>query len=115
MSRTPDEVLNHHMAALSSGDIDAIMEDYADNAVLIMQNGVVSGTQELTKHFSTPSKILTADTKLEILYKKCIGNIAFLVWKAQNDNFNVPIASDTFVIENGKILSQTFVILVEKK
>lgn len=115
MSRTTEQVLMHHMAALSSKDITAIMEDYADDAVLIMQSGIVSGTQDLTKHFSTPSKILTSDTKLEIIDKKCIGNIAFLVWKAQNDNFNVPIASDTFVIENGKILSQTFVILVEKK
>lgn len=115
MTKTPEQVLSHHMDALLKGDVEAVMQDYADDAVLITQNGIIKGTEALTKNFSTPSKILTPDTKLEIIDKKCVGNIAFIVWKAENDNFNVPIASDTFVIENGKILSQTFVILVVKK
>lgn len=115
MSKTVEQVLIHHLVSLGSGDIDATMEDYADDAVLITPQEIVKGTEALKVHFTKSLKILPPSSKVETIDKKCEGNIAFIVWKAENDNFSIPFASDTFVIENGKIVSQTFVAIVNKK
>ena len=35
MTRTPQEVFQHHVEALGAGDLDGIVEDYSDDAVFI--------------------------------------------------------------------------------
>ena len=35
MARTPQEIFGHHATALIAGDIDGIVEDYADDALFI--------------------------------------------------------------------------------
>ena len=35
MTRTPEEIFQHHAEALGAGDLDGIVADYADNAVFI--------------------------------------------------------------------------------
>ena len=43
MTRTPEEVFAHHAQALGAGDLDEIVADYADNAVLISPPGIKRG------------------------------------------------------------------------
>jgi hypothetical protein len=114
MSKTVEQYLTT-LVSLGKGDVAATMEDYDQNAVLITPQEVISGTQALTVHFTKSAKILPPDSKVEMIDKKCVGNVAFVVWKAENDNFSIPFASDTFVIENEKIVSQTFVAIINKK
>jgi hypothetical protein len=35
MTRTPEEVFQHHVQALGAGDLDEIVADYTDDAVFI--------------------------------------------------------------------------------
>ena len=35
MARTPQEVFDHHVQALGAGDLDEIVVDYSDDAILI--------------------------------------------------------------------------------
>ena len=39
MTRTPEEVFSHHAQALGAGDLDEIVADYADDAVLHLARG----------------------------------------------------------------------------
>src|SRR5690348_9859931 len=50
-SRSTEETINHHMQSISSGNVDAIMGDYAENAVLIDGNGVAKGKAAIRKLF----------------------------------------------------------------
>ena len=43
MARTPQEVFQHHAEALGAEDIDAIVSDYADDAIFITPDGVLRG------------------------------------------------------------------------
>ena len=47
MSTTKD-VLNHHLEMFGDGDLEGLMADYADDAVLITQNGTVEGHGEIS-------------------------------------------------------------------
>lgn len=43
MTRTPQEVLQHHAQALGAGDLDEIVADYTDDAVFITPARVQRG------------------------------------------------------------------------
>ena len=45
MTRTPQEVFQHHGEALGVGDLDEIVADYADDAVYISPAGVLRGKE----------------------------------------------------------------------
>jgi hypothetical protein len=36
------------------------------------------------------------------------GEHAYIFWKAESDNYDVPLGTDTFVIRDGKIVFQSF-------
>jgi ketosteroid isomerase-like protein len=40
MTRTPEEVFQHHAVSLGAGDLDEIVADYADDAVFITPAGI---------------------------------------------------------------------------
>jgi hypothetical protein len=52
MTRTPEEVFAHHAQALGAGDLDGIVEDYADDAVFITPAGVKRGKDGVREAFT---------------------------------------------------------------
>jgi ketosteroid isomerase-like protein len=50
MTRTPEEVFQHHAEALGAGDLDEIVADYADDAVFITPAGVKHGQDGIGRH-----------------------------------------------------------------
>jgi len=51
MTRTPEEVLAHHVEALGAGDLDQIVADYADDAVFFTSRGVLRGKEGVRAMF----------------------------------------------------------------
>jgi ketosteroid isomerase-like protein len=51
MTRTPQEVFERHGAVLMAGDIDGIVEDYADDALLITSPGGLRGKDGVRQGF----------------------------------------------------------------
>ena len=52
MTRTPEEVFQHHAQALGAGDLDEIVADYADDAVFITPAGVQRGKDGVRAAFT---------------------------------------------------------------
>jgi ketosteroid isomerase-like protein len=52
MARSPQEVFAHHAQALGAGDLDAIVADYADDAVFISPTGVLRGPDGIRAAFT---------------------------------------------------------------
>ena len=50
-TRTPQEIFQHHVEALGAYDLDAIVEDYAEDAVFITPDGVRRGRDEIRGGF----------------------------------------------------------------
>jgi hypothetical protein len=103
-----EEVLNKHLASFGAGDVDAIMEDYTDDSVIILQSGVLDGPEAirglfeaLVAEFSKPGMTFSLDAT------HISGNVAYIVWHAETANNIYEYATDTFVIQDGKIQTQT--------
>lgn len=111
-----EEVLTKHLTSFGAGDVDAIMEDYTDDSVIVLQSGVLDGPEAirglfvaLVAEFSKPGMTFSLDTT------HISGNVAYIVWHAETADNVYEYATDTFVIEDGKIQTQTVAFAVSPK
>ena len=106
MPRTPEEVFQHHAEALGAGDLDGIVEDYADDAVFITPAGVRRGLAEIRAAFAqlladVPDAVWDLKTQI---YE---DDVLFLEWAADAPETFVEDGIDTFVFRDGQIRVQT--------
>jgi len=106
MTRTPQEVFAHHAQALGAGDLDAIVEDYSDDAVFITPAGTLRGKDGVRQGFTqlladVPNADWTLPTQI---YE---GDALFLEWTATSAATKVEDGIDTFIFRDGQIRLQT--------
>jgi ketosteroid isomerase-like protein len=106
MARTPQEIFQHHAEALGAEDIDAIVSDYADDAIFITPDGVLRGKDGVRKAFEKlTSDVPGAEWALPTqIYE---DDILLLEWKATSAESKVEDGIDTFVFRDGLIRVQT--------
>jgi uncharacterized protein (TIGR02246 family) len=114
MTRTPEEVFQHHAQALGAGDLDEIVADYTDDAVFITPAGVQRGKDGIRAAFTqlladVPNAAW--DLKTEI-YEY---DVLFLEWAADAAATFVEDGIDTFVFRDGLIRVQTVRYTVQRK
>ncbi len=106
MSRSPQEVFQHHAEVLIAGDLEGIVSDYADDAVFITPNGVLRGKDGVREGFTklladVPSADWAVPTQI------FEGDVLFIEWSAKAANTFVEDGIDTFVFRDGEIVVQT--------
>ena len=107
--RTTEEVLTHHLKAFADGDLEAITEDYAEEAILIWAEGVVRGKQEIRAFFDNAfTNLLPPGSSFDLQKTIIEGETAYILWQAESTTIRAPIGSDTFIIHDGMIVTQTF-------
>lgn len=114
MARTPEEVFQHHATALGAGDLDQIVADYADDAVLITPAGVRRGKDGIRAGFTqlladVPNAAWDLKTQI---YE---GDVLFLEWAADAAAAFVEDGIDTFVFRDGLIRVQTVRYTLRRK
>lgn len=105
-----EAVLRHHLESFSIG-IEEIMRDYTPDSVLFTPDGPFRGLEPIHLFFdaflrSSPPELLRA---LTLVRQDVQGEVAYIIWHARPF---IPLATDTFVIRDGKILAQSFAMLV---
>lgn len=106
MSIQTEAVLRQHLQGAAIG-VDAVMADYDDASVLITHEATYRGPAEIREFFTA---LLTGSTRgflgsFRMIRQEIVGDVAYILWEAKPWFSR---ATDTFVIRDGKILSQTF-------
>jgi uncharacterized protein (TIGR02246 family) len=106
MARSPQEVFRHHAEALGAGDLDAIVNDYTDDAVFITPAGVKRGKDGIREAFTELlADVPNAEWALPTqIYE---GDVLFLEWTATSAATKVEDGIDTFIFRDGSICLQT--------
>lgn len=109
---SPEQIVAHHMAAAAKGDIDAIVADYADDAVVIAPGGMTQGKADIRKMFAgifggPPGSHAPMDVKQQF-YTREIGYITWVQNAGKPEELH---GSDTFVVRQGKIVAQTVALV----
>jgi ketosteroid isomerase-like protein len=103
------DVLDRHLKAFGAHDLDGVLSDYSPDAVLFTQAGPLKGRdaikplfQALIAEFTKPGASFTMQQR------HVDGDHAYIVWNAETADTVYELATDTFVVRNGKIVAQSF-------
>ena len=104
-----NDVLDHHLKAIEQGDVNGVLSDYAPDAVLFRSDGVFKGVdairpvfEKFVAEFQKPGTTTTTKQRL------VAGDYAYMVWTAKTADNVYELATDTFVVREGKIVAQSF-------
>jgi ketosteroid isomerase-like protein len=106
VSRSPQDVFQHHAEALGAEDLDGIVEDYSDDAVFITKDGVLRGKDGIRQAFTDLiGQIPQASWNIKSAVYE--GDHMLLHWAAESANTRVDDGVDTFMFRDGLIVMQT--------
>ena len=102
-------VLLRHLNSFKNNDLQAVISDYTNESVLITQDAIYKGPNEIKVFFASLIKQFPKQNSSFELDKVIVDDeLVYIVWHGETPSLDVPFATDTFIIKNGKILRQTF-------
>jgi hypothetical protein len=106
-SETEAVVRNHLQAFVDKKGIAAILTDYDDNASFHGEARTYRGKKEIGGFFESFIAALPpgAADSFSLRTLRVDGDLAYITWSAGRD---IPLGTDTFVVRDGRIVSQTF-------
>jgi ketosteroid isomerase-like protein len=109
--RTAEVVFAHHGQSLGAENLDEIVADYADDAILIVQGKTFRGKDGARQVFiQLLSDVPQATWELATTFA---DDVLYLEWKAAGGGRKVEDGIDTFVFADGMIRVQTVVYHVQ--
>ena len=107
-SPATEAVVRHHLTAfLERRGVEAIVADYSEAAHFHTEAEVYVGKQEIHGFFEHFIEALPAGgiERFELRSLHVEGELAYITWNVGSD---IPLGTDTFVVDDGKIVAQTF-------
>jgi ketosteroid isomerase-like protein len=102
-------VLDHHLQCFGAGDLNGILSDYAQGAVLFTPHGPLRGAdairplfQAMIAEFGKPGAVF------KMKQQSVEGDYAYILWTAETADNVYEVGTDTFVVQDGKIVVQSF-------
>ena len=103
------DVLTHHLNCFGKGDLNGMMADYAAESKFFTPDGLLRGSEAIRKFFARLfEEFAKPGMSLEMLRKEVDGDTAYIVWKAETADNRFELGTDTFIVQNRKIVTQTF-------
>jgi ketosteroid isomerase-like protein len=103
---TTRDVFERHLSHQLDGDLDAILSDYARDAIVVGPEGIGSGHDHIRKNYE---RVLPLISSLELTPSVQVqGEVLFLTFRAQRDGKDELVGTDTLVIRDGLIHIHTF-------
>ncbi|HSE55253.1 MAG TPA: nuclear transport factor 2 family protein, partial [Nocardioidaceae bacterium] len=91
--------------SLGGEDLEAIISDYAEDAILIVNNGIFRGRDGVRQVFTQLlSDVPQAQWELQTVFA---DNVLYLEWVARSTERAIEDGVDTFIFEDGLITVQT--------
>lgn len=113
MPRTPQEIFAHHASALMAGDVEEIVADYAENALLITPVGVFRGRDGVRDAFTRLLGELPEAT-WDVPTQNFEEDVLLIEWSAVAKSSRVTDGVDTFVFSGDAIRVQTLHYTLDK-
>jgi hypothetical protein len=110
--RTAEQVMEDHRAALAAGDWDAARCDYAEDAVVVSDQGVTRGRDNIVADLQAIGGLfggvipqVNEEVIVSILNDR--AELARILFSISTECIDIPDGTDTYIVRNGKIQAQT--------
>jgi ketosteroid isomerase-like protein len=106
---TTDDVLDRHLKCFSENDLDGVLADYTSDAVLFVLDGPLRGPDAIKPFFQAFfAEFAKPGASFSMHQRYVEGDYAYILWSAETADNSYEAATDTFVVQNGKIVAQSF-------
>ena len=93
----------------STDQLRHYVSEHADDATFFSQGGVLHGSDAIRQFFGTLfQEFGKPGMSFDLVQQEVDGDTAYIVWKAESADNLFEIGTDTFIVQNGKIVTQTF-------
>ena len=106
MARSPQETFAAHFEALTGGDLKRLLEDYSEDAVIVTDQGVLTGHAGIEGFYMNALQLLP-EPRFAVTNAVYADDAALVRWTAQSAGGRVDDGVDTFVFVNGRIRIHT--------
>ena len=103
------EVLQRHLKCFAEGDLEGVLSDYAPGAIMFTAEKLLKGAdamrplfQALIAEFGEPGAVFTMKAQF------IEGEYGYILWAGETADKVYEMATDTFVVRDGKIVAQSF-------
>jgi ketosteroid isomerase-like protein len=106
-SATETVVRDHLQAFLEQKGVAAIVKDYDEGALFFSEAKTYHGKEQIGDFFAAFIASLPARgiDRFSLRSMRVDGDLAYITWNVGSE---IPLGTDTFLVEHGKIVSQTF-------
>jgi hypothetical protein len=116
VAATTQDVLTHHQNCVGKGDLDGLMAEYAADSRFFTPDGLLRGSEAIRGFFARLfEEFAKPGMSFEMLRQEVDGDTAYLVWKAETADNRFDLGTDTLIVQNGKIMTQTFAAKISPK
>ncbi len=106
---TTNDVLDRHLKCFGENNLDGVLADYSSDAVLLTPGGPLKGPDAIKPFFEAFfSEFAKPGTSFSMREQFVEGDYAFILWSAETADNSYEDAADTFVVQDGKIVAQSF-------
>ena len=114
--RSTKDVVANHLKCFGEGDLQGILSDYAPDAVLFTPNAPLKGVDAMRPLFEA----MIADfgkpgASFSLKQQTVEGDCAYILWTGETADSAYELATDTFVVRDGRIIAQSFACKVTPK
>src|ERR1700694_1198092 len=103
------DVLTHHLECFGKLDLAGTMADYTDASRFFTPDGLLRGSEAIRRFFVRLfEEFAKPGMSFEMLRQDVDGDTAYIVWKAETAVNRFELGTDTFIVQNEKIVTQTF-------
>jgi hypothetical protein len=106
MTRSPQETFAAHFAALTAGDLKRVLDDYSEDAVIITDQGVLTGQSGVEAFYMNALELLP-EPRFAVTNAVYADDAALVNWTAQSPAGRVDDGVDTFVFSHDRIRLHT--------
>ena len=107
------KVLEHHLTAFAENNLVSIMADYSDESKVFSPDSTYIGLEQIEALFAGLLPAFPTEGTVSEIDRMTIENeLAYIVWHAKTPTVEVPLGTDTFIVEDGKIKLQTFAAII---
>jgi ketosteroid isomerase-like protein len=110
------DVLDQHLKCFSENDLDGVLADYTSDAVLFVPDRPLKGPDAIKPFFKAFfAEFAKPGASFSMHQRYVEGDYAYILWSAETADNSYEAATDTFVVQNGKIVAQSFAAKITPK
>lgn len=113
LERASSTILTHHLTAFGDNNLDKIMLDYTEQSTVLTDKGAIKGLDKIRQFFEMMFGLIPTGSHFEMKQLTVSDNAAHIIWASKSATAEIPFGTDTFIIENKKIMVHTFAAFIK--